>query len=195
MRFVYCLILVSLLIAGCGGTTAPGSSAWNKTNSLIAQNEKLKAQVQDLQNQNQILQQQVKTFSGMTPEDRAQKIDEITSISFYRFTGIYVEQNVPRLIVYLMPEDKYGDSIKAKARIELELINLDKDGKQAAVGKWTFEPNDLSKMWGTSLLKSYYHIRLDLPAGTDPKGTYLLNVTFTDLAGGRVFKLDKILRP
>jgi hypothetical protein len=100
-----------------------------------------------------------------------------------------------KLIVYLQPTDRQGDTIKAPGSVDVQLWDLSRQPKDALLGKWHVEASEVNKLWFATMVSSNYRLMFDISEMIDSiKQPLTLRVTFVDHLSGRVFKEEKVIR-
>ena len=87
-----------------------------------------------------------------------------------------------------------NDPVKAPGSVEIELWDLKKTA-DSMLGQWRFEPEELKKMWVTTLFSDNYRIPVEVGtilAGF--QGSLTVRVTFTDYISGKVFTEQKVVK-
>jgi hypothetical protein len=122
--------------------------------------------------------------------------DQIMSLA--RRSGLYNkdgEGRKERLVVYISPYDKTGDTIKAPGSVKLSLWDLNAGSEGVKLGAWQVAGSELKRAWAGTFLTNYYRLTFDLGellAGVE--GELTLNVTFTDYIGGKVLTAQKVIK-
>ena len=144
-----------------------------------------------LREENLALRRRIDALSGLPENHQGKQLHELQSVRLTRYTGIYDkdEDGTPeKLIVYLKPIDVQGDIVKAPAKVEVQLWDLDEHAEQTLLQKWAIEPEVLAEKWFATLVTINYRLVFDLPPDVNPtKGGLTVKVKFTDLLSGQVF--------
>jgi outer membrane murein-binding lipoprotein Lpp len=208
-NYIICLLIAVcciLLLAGCQEKAktpkAPkaskplvGAKAEQSEVSIKRENEKLKAE-------NQQLEEQIKTLTDIDRLARTEAISTISSIEMTNRCGIYDKKSDDSnstaknkmLIVYLRPIDDMGDCIKAAGALKIELWNLNAKPDEALLKSWGIEPKDLRRKWSGSLLTSYYKLQFDVHSILTGKEKELtLKAEFTDYLTGKILKAQQVI--
>ena len=147
--------------------------------------------LEDLRQENAALKQRIQVLSGLPEERLGVPFHELKTVRFTRYTGLYDkdEDGIPeKLIVYVKPIDMQGDIVKAPARMEIQLWELDPTADRILLKAWTVDPEVLQEQWFATLVTINYRLVFDLPEGVDPQaGGLTVTMTFTDLLSGQVF--------
>jgi len=172
-------VVATAFLAGC-------SSAPNQANiALRKENQKLSAQIADLQRRNACLEAQIRVVQASSastvqslPEDRLEQL----------FTTHGLSLGDDGLRVYAVPVDGQGQPLKAAGTFRVELFDLDQASTR--LGTWDFSLEQSRNDWLGSLW--FYTYQLPCPWQKMPRHAKLLvHVTFTDALTGRVFTADK----
>jgi hypothetical protein len=191
MRIMVCVLsamLMTAFIGGCGGGLTEDRPVWQSNKKLLQQKTELENQMRELEAQNKQLKQQVETLSTLDKNIRLENLYDVQSISIVSSTGIYAKEKnkSPQLLLYFYPMDKEGSSIKASGKVEVQLWNVANSAKEALIDKWEVGPGELKRNWGNALMNSFYRLALDLPKNMPLKGDFVVRVSFTDYASGKV---------
>jgi hypothetical protein len=161
----------------------------------------LKSKVETLAKENEQLKQQVETLSKLPGDKRAEAVYNLDKIRIGNYTNIFDENKDGKqrqLKVYIEPVDDAGDAIKAAGTVNIQLWTLGKAGKDALVGEWTIEPNELKKTWFSTMMQTGYRFVFDIAAiepKLDVKSGLTVRVTFTDYLSGKTFSEQKAIKP
>ena len=190
------VLAAAALLAGGGGGESP---LWGSLDALKAENTELKLRVQSLQAQNDQLNEQVDTLSGLDKNVRMKDLDTLDKIQIGRHTGLYdLDKNGTNevLAVYVEPLDMTQDYIKAIGHIEVELWDLDAPAAKAKLADWSLAPKDIETLWGGTIFTSYY--RLQFPVAGILSGqekNLTVKVTFTDFLSGKILSDQTAISP
>ena len=186
------------LFAGCGpDQQVYQSQLQDNIDSLKLQNMELNQHVEQLQEQNEQLIRQNKTLAGLDPQFRYENLYELQAVNIHNYTNLYDKDDngsFEKLIVYIQPMDTLGDIVKAAGSVEVELWDLNQDQANAQIGQWQILPDQLQKLWFSSIASTNYRLIFDLD---EPIETYnqplTVKVTFTDHLTGKIFQQQKVI--
>ena len=186
-------------VAGCDNTYTE-SPLQERVETLTIQQKQLESQLERSTSENEKLQKQIHTLSGMPEQLKGENLYSIQNVEIGKYTGLFDKDKdgtKEKLIVYIEPIDEQGDIIKAAADVEVELWDLSKTDGSALLAKWPpVKPNELKKLWFDSMLKINYRLTFDV---TDIVKSFdeplTVKVTFTDYLSGKVFKKQKVINP
>ena len=198
MKRTDCIYIVSVLIliitAGCENSGSSGLT--ERINILESRNSELKNQIKDTEAHNIQLKEQLKHLLGLGPGINLSEFYSIKKIKITRYTDFYDKDNdgsEEKLIVYIQPFDFPGDVVKATGEVSIELWNLN-SRDNPLVRSWRISPEQLSKLWHSSLLRTNYRIELKRPEETkDLESELTLKVSFTDYLTGKDFTAQHII--
>jgi cell division protein FtsB len=195
-----CAVLCFLLfITGCDDAYTE-SPLQERVDTLTVQQQQLESQLEQCKAENEQLQRQIHTLSGLPEQLKGENIYNIQNVEIGRYTGFFDKDKdgtKEKLIVYIEPIDEQGDVIKAAADIEVELWDLSKTDGTALLAKWpAVKPDELKNLWFASMVKVNYRLTFDI---TDKVTSFdeplTVKVTFTDYLSGKVFKKQKVINP
>lgn len=138
-------------------------------------------------------------MSGLKPGLNVKSIYSLEGVNLTKYSGIYDKNNdsiKESLIVYVQPIDNTGDVVKAAGTVDVQLWNLNTGDKNALLGEWHIGPQELKKLWFSTLLSTNY--RLIFNVGDKIKGLtepLTVKVTFTDYLTGQKFEQQKAVNP
>jgi hypothetical protein len=195
--FVFCTLLIPLL---CGCRSTPGKTGLlERINLLEDRNAVLKNRVKNAEAENVELKQQITHLLGLGPKVNLSELYSIEKVKITRYTNIYDKDGdglKEKLIVYIQPLDFQGDIVKANGTVDIQLWDLSRDQSYALLKSWHFEPEQLSRLWYSSILRTNYRLALDLPEKVKAlKDPLTVKVVFTDYLTGKDFKEQHIIKP
>jgi len=162
------------------------------------ENRRLASSIKRLEQDKEQLEQQVNTLAGLPDTVNAAQFFRLQDVKLTKRTGLYDKDKdgtCEKLIVYIKPLDLDGDVIKAAARVDVQLWDLNADGAEALHGTWAVEPEQLRKMWFSTMMSINYRLVFDLPDKAVPlQGPLTVKVVFTDLLSGGVFNLNALAK-
>jgi len=195
-----CAVLCfSLCIAGCDDAYTE-SPLQERLDTLTVQHAQLESQLALCKSENEQMQKQIHTLSGLPEQLRGENIYSIQNVVIGKYTGFFDKDKdgiKEKLIVYIEPMDEQGDIIKAAAEVEVELWDLSKTDGNALLAKWpTVKPDELKNLWFASVVKVNYRLTYDITDKVESLDEPLtVKVTFTDYVSGKVFKKQKVINP
>ena len=186
-------------VAGCSDAYTE-SPLQERVETLTIQQKQLESQLETSISENEQLRKQIHTLSGLPEQLKGENLYSVQNIEIGKYTGFFDKDKdgkKEKLIVYIEPIDQQGDVIKAAADVEVELWDLSKTDGGALLSKWPpVRPDELKKLWFTSMLKINYRLMYDI---TDIVKSYddplTVKVTFTDYLSGKVFEKQKVINP
>jgi hypothetical protein len=145
---------------------------------------------------NQALQREMCALRGgnsgyLSPELAAQTYT-VQSIVLGRGTGGYDGDNCPgdeALQVIFEPRDPDGHAIKAPGTVEVQALEITKEGTKKPLSSWIVPPEQLRRSWRSGLISTGYS--LILPWKNWPTTEKLRVVVRLTLPDGRQFEADK----
>ena len=193
------LCMLSILLL-CGCRSTPGKTGFlERINFLENRNASLKNRVKSAESENVELKQQITHLLGLGPKVNLSDLYSIEKIKVTRYTNIYDKDGdglKEKLIVYIQPMDFQGDIVKATGSVDIQLWDLSRDQQYALLKSWHFEPEQLSKLWYSSILRTNYRLALDLPEKVKAlKDPLTVKIVFIDYLTGKDFKEQHIIKP
>jgi outer membrane murein-binding lipoprotein Lpp len=189
-------VLCLLFLAGCAKPEVKDSPT-TKIEQLTQENTKLTEQVGKLTSQNKELTNQIQVLSGLPENVRLESLNQLERIKIGRYTGFFDKNNGGKketLIVYVEPIDKQGNVIKAPGAVEVQLWDLNKPESGAMLGQWKTGPDELKKLWFSTIVSSYYRLTFNVADIIDNlQDPLTVRVTFTDYLTGKVFTEQKVI--
>jgi hypothetical protein len=194
------LLTAACLCALAGCSISVGKDPlWPQVDAKQAENNQLKAEVQKLQQENEKYRQQIETLSAVDKSVRLEAMNTLERVEIAKRTGLMDENNdgmKETLVVYLKPYDTHGDPIKMAGRVKIELWDLNAAADKAKLAEWDFKPEELSKLWSSTFLTSYYRFKFDVGKLIEGRTKELtVKAEFTDLVSGRVLREQAIIQP
>lgn len=132
------------------------------------------------------------SFSGYPSPEAASQQYTVQSIALGRGTGGYDADDCPgdeALQVIFEPRDPDGHAIKVPGTVEVQALEVGKEGTKKPLSTWVVPPEQLRRLWRSGLLSTGYS--LILPWKTWPTTEKLRVVVRFTLADGRAFEADK----
>jgi len=196
------LIIVSahvlLLFAGCENESKK-SPLEEELTVLRRQKEQLALEVEQSKAETEQLKGQLKVISGLEDKVRLEYIQALEKVRITKYTNLYDKDNdgkKEKLIVYIQPVDQDADAIKAPGIVDVQLWDLNRKSAQALLGQWHTGPDQLKKLWFTSMFGSNYRLTFDVGDVVDKfESPLTVKMTFTDIMTGKVFKEQKVIKP
>jgi cell division protein FtsB len=186
-------------VAGCGSADSV-SPLQEQITTLTVQQRQLENQLEQSKAENEQLQKQIQTLSGLPEQLKGQNLYSLQNIGIGKYTGFFDKDKdgkKEKLIVYIEPIDEQGDVIKAAADVEVELWDLSKTDGSALLAKWpVVKPDELKNLWFASMVKVNYRLTFDITDKVESFDEPLtVKITFTDYLSGKVFKKQKVINP
>ena len=190
-----CLALTALA-GGCGFGRA--RTPWDDLKALQTEKTQMAMQMETLEAENARLRQQAETLAALDKPLRLEALDTLSKIRIGRYTGLY-DKNGDKapdvLAVYVEPLDTAQDYIKAAGTCTVAVWDLNAEGPQACLAKWTLSPAELHTHWGGTVFMAYY--RLEFPVAGWLNGRHeelTIKVDFTDYLTGKVFSDQRVIK-
>lgn len=186
-----------MLAAGCRNDD--GEPLWSQIKELQAERTELKLQTEKLDAENKRLTEQIDTLASLTREVRIEALDTVKDIEISKRTGFYDKDNdgtKETLVVYLRVIDEAGDAVKMTGAVEVQLWDLNAPEAQALLATWEVAPEELTKLWASTAMTSYYRLTFDA-AGVPPadRRELTVKVAFTDYLTGKVLRRQAVVKP
>jgi len=190
-------LLIFLSVAGCQQPDQkPSLSA--QIEKLTQENTELQKQIEQSDAENKQFKQQIQVLSGLPKDVKLENLNLLDKIKIGRYTGFFDKDDdgkKEKLIVYIQPVDKQGDTIKVAGAIDVQLWDLNKTGSEALLDEWRVEPDELKKLWFATLITINYRLTFDVADKIESMEEPLtVKVTFTDYLTGKVFKEQKVIK-
>ena len=190
-------LLTLFLVAGCANPNDKESLAI-KIEQLTQENTQLQERVEQFNSENKELKGQIQVLSGLSENVRLENLNQLEKIKIGRYTGFFDKDDDGReekLIVYIHPTDEQGNALKAAGTVEVQLWDLNKTNRQAMLGQWKVEPDELKKLWFETLVSIYFRLTFDVADVVEsPEKPLTVKVTFTDYLPGKVFNEQKTIK-
>jgi hypothetical protein len=188
IRKIILLTVLPLIFTGCDNSTY-GPELYEQNKQLKQENMDLAAKIETLRQQNQALQNQLITTTGLPEDVRLENITTAEKIKIAKRTGFYDKDKdgtKETLIVYLQTIDSAGDAIKSPGIVTIELWNLNAPQQNAKILSRQITAEELKSLWVGTLMTSYYRLTLDAPENISPTTQQLtLKVNFIDYITGK----------
>ena len=188
---------IAVFVAGC-----QGPEPITKKDSLVSirlEKKQLECKLAQADAENQSLKKQITTLTHLEPSVELDNLNIVEKVSITEYTNIYDKDKdgkKEKLLVYIQPTDRDGDTIKAAASIYVQLWNLNKDQQDALLAKWRVEPEELRKLWFSAILGTNYRLAFDVSdIVKEYKDPLTVKIVFTDYLTGKVFKEQKVIKP
>ncbi|MHC4425827.1 MAG: SadB/YajI family lipoprotein [Planctomycetota bacterium] len=200
--FIVLLLLSSafclLSVTGCQ-SAAQGPSLVEQVEQLTQERAQLQEQIEQCETQNRQLGRQVETLAGLPEDVRLESLYSLKSVKIGRYSGFYDKDKDgknEKLIVYIRPIDEEGDEVKAGGTVDVQLWDLNKADNEALLGEWRVQPDELKEVWYATLVTINYRLMFDIADKVDNfEHIMTVKVTFTDYLTGKVFKVQRIIKP
>jgi hypothetical protein len=163
---------------------------------LKQQNRQCEDKLKKSQARVEQLKKQVATLSELKSGLKLESIYNLQSVKITRYTGFYENEagKKERLVVYIQPIDDDGDIIKAAGSVAVQLWDLDR-AEKPLLAQWQIEPNELKKMWVSSIMGANYRLPFDVGEKiADVKDDLTVRVTFTDYIFGKIFTAEHVIK-
>jgi len=192
---VFCLLIFA---TGCEDVSSGQMALAEQVDKLNLQNSQLQKQIEQTIAENEDLRKQMQVLSGLPEGVKGENIYHLRSVSIGRYTDFYDDDKdgkKEKLVVYLQPIDEDGDIIKVAGSVDVQLWNLNKEKEQALLGQWQVGPDQLKKLWFSTLM-THYKLTFDIADKIGEfKDPLTVKVTFTDYLTGKKFQEQKVIKP
>jgi len=192
------LVLMLILLAGCGIGSERKSPAEMKVRELEREKAQLTEQLEQSRIELEQVKAQIKTLAAL-PADKWESVSSLSTVKMSRFTGFYDKDEDgqrEKLIVYLQPTDQTGDVIKAPGIVSVQLWNLDNPSGQALLGQWQVQPPEICQLWFNTIASPSYRLTFDISLTPEVLARPLtVKTTFTDYLKGGVFTDQYVVQP
>lgn len=158
----------------------------------------LEAQLAQLQEKNEQLQNQIKHLLDLGPEAKLKFLATVDKISITKRSGLYDKDRDGRkekLIVYVRPIDADGDYVKVPGAVRLLLLDLNAKGEEMLLQERFFSPDELKKLWVSTFMTGYYRLTLDVNEEITKKKELTVKADFSDYLTGKVHSAQKVILP
>jgi len=193
LSIAFCL----LSVAGCQQPDQK-ESLTALIEKLTQENTELQKQIERSDTENKQFKQQIQVLSGLPEEVKLDSLNLLDKINIGKYTGFFDKDDdgkKEKLIVYIQPVDKQGDTIKAAGAVDVQLWDLNKTDSEALIDEWRIEPEELKKLWFATMVKINYRLTFDVADKIESMEEPLtVKVTFTDYLTGKVFKEQKVIK-
>ena len=193
LSIAFCL----LSVAGCQQPDQK-ESLTALIEKLTQENTELQKQIERSDTENKQFKQQIQVLSGLPEEVKLESLNLLDKINIGKYTGFFDKDDdgkKEKLIVYIQPVDKQGDTIKAAGAVDVQLWDLNKTDSEALIDEWRIEPEELKKLWFATMVKINYRLTFDVADKIESMEEPLtVKVTFTDYLTGKVFKEQKVIK-
>ena len=201
LRYLIFSVLFStfflLSVAGCQQPNQKESLS-AQIERLIQENTELQKQIEQSESENKQFKQQIQVLSGLPKEVKLENLNLLDKIKIGRYTGFFDKDDdgkKEKLIVYIQPVDKQGDTIKVAGAVDVQLWDLNKTDSEALLDEWRVEPDELKKLWFATLITINYRLTFDVADKIESMEEPLtVKVTFTDYLTGKVFKEQNVIK-
>ena len=189
------------MVVWAGGCDAPSrETILEKENlKLAAEKKQLALQIELSNEEKTRLEKQVKTLSKLKPNVRLEALSNTHEVKMTRYTNLYDKDKdgvKEKLIVYVQPIDTEGDIMKAAGAIDVQLWDLNKAADKAMLAQWQVKPEQLRKQWFSTIVNTGYRLAFDVAGIVEGSEESLtVKVIFTDYLTGKVFNIQKEIRP
>ncbi|MHC4363680.1 MAG: hypothetical protein ACYSTZ_12700 [Planctomycetota bacterium] len=197
-RIVTLTACLLALAAGCQSANNT-SSLTEEIKTLRQERSELTSLAEQLKAENEQLDKQVRTLSGLPENKRGENLYPLESVKIGRYTDLYDKDedgSKEKLIVYVQPIDQQGDVVKTAGAVDVQLWNLNNQADKALLGQWRVEQEELKKVWFATLITINYRLTFDVAGIVESFDEPLtVKITFTDYLSGKVFEAQKVINP
>ena len=194
----FLLVGILLALTGCAGSKVKTTSP-DQVQQLQKEIKNLNSEREKLQAENKSLQDQLKVLHALPKDVKLENLYRPQKIKVTKYTGFYDKDKDGEretLIVYIKPYDENGDPIKAIGAADIQLWDLNRKDGSAMIGEWHIKPEDLKKLWFSSVMAANYRLTFNMEEQIENLDRPLtVKVTFTDYLFGKVFKEQKVIEP
>ena len=187
-----------VLAAGCDGPSR--ETILEKENQELAREKKqLILQIEESNSEIETLQKHLNVLAKLKPSIRLETLSNTQDVKITRYTGLYDKDKdgvKEKLIVYILPIDSQGDTIKAAGAVDVQLWDLNKPAEKAMLAQWRIEPDELKKRWFSTIVKTNYRLTFDIAdILTGNEESLTVKAIFTDYLTGKVFNIQREIKP
>ncbi len=187
-----------VLSAGCANNKQT-SPIKKQVASLKREKTQLKNRIEQAQSENRQLKKQLLVLHGLKDEAKLKDLYDLKTIKVTRYTNLYDKDKdgkKEKLIVYIQPMDRSGDIVKTPGAVDVELWDLNRDNGKARLSRWHIKPDELKKLWFTTMFTANYRLTFDVADKINEfEEPLTVKVTFTDYLTGRVFEEQRVIKP
>lgn len=191
-------LLMAILITGCDSANRE-IELNEELDELRIENRQLNNRMERRKEQIAQLKKQIKTLSDIHSEEDLEKIYDISDVKIGSYTDLYDKDKdgvKEKLIVYIQPTDIQGDTVKAPAKVQIQLWDLQKSSDQAKLKQWDIPAEKLSENWFSSFMLAGYRLKFDVSKIVEEFDHPLtVKVEFTDCITGKTFNQQKVIKP
>jgi hypothetical protein len=196
-QIIVLMLGAGLAVLGCRPNASQSTGPAQGVDPEL-ENRRLASSIKSLEQDKERLEQQINTLAGLPDTVNAAKFFRLRDVTLTKRTGLYDKDKdgiCEKLIVYIQPLDQDGDVVKAAARVAVQLWDLNTNSAEALLGTWAVEPEQLRKMWFSTMLSINYRLMFDLPEkAVSLQGPLTVKVVFTDLLSGVVFNQHALVK-
>lgn len=192
------LAAVVTVLAATGCQSGADKSLFDQIKLTGQEKTQLQLDFERLQKEDQQLSEQVRTLTALDKEVRMDAVSRVESIEISTRSGLFDKDGDGKkesLIVYVRTIDDAGDAVKAAGSAEVELWDLQTE-KNARLAQWKIEPQELKKLWASTVMTSYFRLTFDtseLPADIENR-ELTVKVTFVDYLTGKVLREQMVIK-
>ena len=187
-----------VLSAGCANNKQT-SPIKKQVASLKREKTQLKNRIEQAQSENRQLKKQLLVLHGLKDEAKLKDLYDLKTIKVTRYTNLYDKDKdgkKDKLKVYIQPMDRSGDIVKTPGAVDVELWDLNRDNGKARLSRWHIKPDELKKLWVTTMFTANYRLTFDVADKINEfEEPLTVKVTFTDYLTGRVFEEQRVIKP
>jgi len=186
------------MAAGCDGPDR--EVILEKENQKLAREKKqLIVQIEESNSEIETLQKQVNVLAKLKPSIRLKTLSNTQEVKITRYTDLYDKDKdgtKEKLIVYIQPIDRQGDTIKAAGAVDVQLWDLNKPAEKAMLAQWRTEPEELKELWFSTIVNRNYRLTFDIAdILTGDEESLTVKAIFTDYLTGKVFNVQREIKP
>jgi len=195
------IILIGCLVVMAAGCDGPDREViLEKENQKLAREKKqLIVQIEESNSEIETLQKQVNVLAKLKPSIRLKTLSNTQEVKITRYTDLYDKDKdgtKEKLIVYIQPIDRQGDTIKAAGAVDVQLWDLNKPAEKAMLAQWRTEPEELKELWFSTIVNRNYRLTFDIAdILTGDEESLTVKAIFTDYLTGKVFNVQREIKP